>query len=124
MPTYPGAVELSGQDSKVIEPLFGAAQRETPPFIGLGIEVSKSQRNFRVPKETTFADIKAFYADKLQSAGWREDSAMRVFSDTLNATSGSLQGAVWLRVDQSLLIALATDPTSGEKELTLSLSTH
>jgi hypothetical protein len=47
MPTYPGAVELSGQDSKVIESLFGAAQRETPPFIGLGIEVSKAQRNFR-----------------------------------------------------------------------------
>ena len=49
---------------------------------------------------------------------------MRVLTDALNADSPDLQGAVWLRVDQSLMIALATDPATGEKELTLSLATH
>lgn len=124
LPTYPGAVELKVGESKIIDPIFLAAQHEAPPFIGLGIEVSKVQRTFQVPKETTFADVKAFYADKLQAAGWREDPAMRVFTNQLNTTSPNLQGAIWVRVDQTLLIAWATDPASGEKEVTLSLATH
>lgn len=123
LPTYPGAVELNASESKVIDPLFGPAQKETPPFIGLGIEVIKTQRNFRVPQETTFADIKKFYADKLLAGGWREDAAMRVFTNNANQTSQNLQGAIWVRVDQTLLIAMATDG-NGDKEVTLSLATH
>lgn len=122
--TYPGSRELKAGESKVIDPIFRAAQEETPPFIGLGIEVAKAQRTFQVPPETTFADVKAFYADKLQATGWREDPAMRVFTNQLNAGSPNLQGALWVRVDQTLLIALATDPANGQKEVTLSLSTH
>lgn len=124
LPTYPGAVELSAGESQVIDALFGPAQRETPPFIGLGIEVDKSQRNFRVPPETTFADIKAFYADKLLAGGWREDAAMREFTNNANSQVKNMQGAIWVRVDQSLLMVLATDSTTGEKELTLSIATH
>ncbi len=124
LPTFPGATELSANESKTINAVFGPAQRETPPFIGLGIEVIKTQRNFRVPKETTFADIKTFYADKLQAAGWREDPAMRVFTNNANQSSQNLQGAIWVRVDQTLLIALVSDPASDDKELTLSLATH
>jgi hypothetical protein len=123
LPTYPGATELNASESQVIEPLFGPAQRETPPFIGLGIEVVKTQRNFRVPSDTTFEMVKSFYADKLQAAGWREDAAMRVFTDNANANSKNLQGAIWVRVDQTLLIAMASN-ASGEKEVTLSLATH
>ncbi len=122
--TYPGATELNFGESKVIESVFGPAQRETPPFIGLGIEVDKTQRSFRVPQDTTFDQVKTFYADKLQAAGWREDPAMRVFTNNANEASKNLQGAIWVRVDQTLLIALAQDPSSGEKELTLSLATH
>jgi hypothetical protein len=124
LPTYPGATELNATESKIIDPIFGPAQRETPPFIGLGIEVAKSQRNFKVPKETTFGDIKAFYSDKLLAGGWREDAAMREFTNTANQHVENLQGAIWVRVDQTLLIALATDAASGDKELTLSLATH
>jgi len=124
LPTYPGAVELKSGESKVIDPVFGPAQRETPPFIGLGIEVLKSERNFQVPPQTTFADVKAFYADKLQSAGWREDPAMRVYTSQVNESSPRLQGGIWVRVDQTLFIALATDPATGAKEVTLSLATH
>lgn len=124
LPIYPGATELSAQQSKVVDALFGPAQQETPPFIGLGIEVDKTQRNFRVPPETTFSQIKTFYADKLQSAGWREDPAMRVFTNNANQSSKNLQGAIWVRVDQTLLIALVTDPSTGDKEVTLSLATH
>lgn len=123
LPTYPGAVELKTSESKIIDPIFGPAQKETPPFIGLGIEVVKTQRNFRLPKETTFAAVKAFYADKLLTGGWREDAAMRVFTDKANQASQNLQGAIWVRVDQTLLIAMASDP-NGEQELTLSLATH
>lgn len=124
LPTYPGATELSANESKIIDSVFGPAQRETPPFIGLGIEVVKTQRNFRVSNETTFEMVKTFYADKLQAAGWREDPAMRVFTNNANAKSANLQGAIWVRVDQTLLIALAGDPSGGGKELTLSLATH
>lgn len=124
LPTYPDAVELKVGESKVIDPLFGPAQRETPPFIGLGIEVLKNERTFRVPPDTTFAQVKSFYADKLQSAGWREDPAMRVYTSQVNESSPLLQGAIWVRVDQTLLIALASDPTNGGKEVTLSLATH
>lgn len=121
--TYPGATELNSAESKIIEPLFGAAQRETPPFIGLGIEVEKAQRNFRVPRETTFADVKAFYADKLLAGGWREDAAMREFTSHANAQMKNMQGAVWVRIDQTMLIVLATD-ANGDKELMLSLATR
>lgn len=124
LPTYPGATELSAGESKVIDPLFGPAQRETPPFIGLGIEVEKAQRNFRVPRETTFADVKAFYSDKLLAGGWREDAAMREFTDNANAQAKNMQGAIWVRVDQSLLLVLATDAATGEKEVTLSVATR
>lgn len=123
LPTYPGATELKASESKIVEALFGAAQRETPPFIGLGIEVDKAQRDFSVPKETTFEDIKSFYVDKLRAYGWREDPAMRVFTDNANTNAKNMQGAVWVRVDQTLLIVLASGAT-GEKELTLSLATH
>lgn len=122
--TYPGATELSAGESKIIDSVLGPAQRETPPFIGLGIEVIKNQRNFRVPRETSFDQIKAFYADKLLAGGWREDPAMRVFTTNANQRSQDMQGAIWLRVDQTLMIALVTDPASGDKELTLSLATH
>lgn len=124
LPTYPGATELSAGTSHVIDPIFHAAQQEPLPFIGLGIEIDKSQRTFRVPNETTFGAIKAFYADKLQAGGWREDAAMRVFTDNANKTSENLQGAIWVRVDQTLLIVLAADPATGDKEVTLSLATH
>lgn len=124
LPTYPGATELSAGQSKIIDPLFAPAQRETPPFIGLGIEVEKSQRNFSVPPETKFADIKAFYSDKLLAGGWREDAAMREFTNSANTAMQDLQGAIWVRVDQTLLIVLATDPTTGQKEVTLSMATR
>lgn len=124
LPTYPGATELKASESKIIEPIFGPAQRETPPFIGLGIEVDKSQRDFRVPNDTTFNQIKAFYADKLQAGGWRQDPAMRVFTDNANEQTTNIQGAIWVRVDQTLLIVLARNPDTGDKELTLSLATH
>lgn len=124
LPTYPGATELSAGQSKIIDPLFAPAQRETPPFIGLGIEVEKSQRNFSVPPEATFADIKAFYSDKLLAGGWREDPAMREFTNSANAAMQVMQGAIWVRVDQTLLVVLATDPATGQKELTLSMSTR
>jgi len=124
LPTYPGATELKPGESQVIDPLFGPAQRETPPFIGLGIEVEKSQRNFRMPPDTTFADVKAFYTDKLLAGGWREDPAMREFTDNANQQVTNMQGAVWVRVDQSLLIVMATDATTGEKEVTLSMATR
>jgi len=124
LPTYPGSTELSAGTSRVIDPIFHAAQQEPLPFIGLGIEIDKTQRTFRVPRETTFDAIKAFYADKLQAGGWREDPAMRIFTDNANRTSDKLQGAIWVRVDQTLLIALATDPATGDKEVTLSLATH
>jgi hypothetical protein len=122
--TFPGAQELKPGQSTVIDPLFKAAQDEPPPFIGLGIEVAKSYRTFRLPQGTTFADIKSFYADKLQSAGWREDGAMRVFTTQANASNPNLQGGLWVRIDQTLLAVLATDPGSGSKELMLSLATH
>lgn len=122
--TYPGATELNAGESRILDSVLGPAQRETPPFIGLGIEVIKNQRNFRVPRETTFDQIKAFYADKLLAGGWREDPAMRVFTNNANQRSHDMQGAIWVRVDQTLLIALVTDPASGDKELTLSLATH
>lgn len=124
LPTYPGASELGANESTIIDPIFAPAQRETPPFIGLGIQVIKTQKNFRVPKETTFRDVKAFYSDKLLAGGWREDAAIREFTNNANRQSENLQGAIWVRVDQTLLIALATDPNSGEKEMTLSLATR
>lgn len=124
LPAYPGATELKVGESKIIEPIFGPAQRETPPFIGLGIEVLKTQRDFRVPKDVTFNQIKAFYADKLQAGGWRQDPAMRVFTDNANDQIENVQGAIWVRVDQTLLIVLARNPADGAKELTLSLATH
>ncbi len=124
LPAYPGSVELDPGESQVIDPLFKQAQQEPLPFIGLGIEVVKNQRTFRIPKETTFADIKSFYADKLQAGGWREDPAMRIFTNQANAANPNLQGAIWVRVDQTLLIALATDPTNGNKEVMLSLALH
>ncbi len=124
LPTYPAATELSAGQSVLIEQTFGPAQRETPPFIGLGIEVEKEQRNFRVPSGTTFADVKAFYADKLLSGGWREDPAMREFTNNANSQVQNLQGAIWVRIDQTLLIVLATDAATGDKEMTLSLATR
>jgi len=124
LPTLPGSVELTNGSSRIIDPQFHAAQKETPPFIGLGIEVDKAQRTFTVPPDTTFAAVKSFYADKLQSAGWREDGGMRVFTDAANQANPNLQGAIWVRIDQTLMILLATDPASGNKELSLSLATH
>jgi hypothetical protein len=124
IPTYPGTNEIAASKSQIIGPLFNAAQQEPAPFIGLGIEVEKAQRTFTSPKETTFADIKSFYADKLQSAGWREDGGMRILTTQMNATNPNLQGAIWVRVDQTLLIVLATDTASGDKELMLSLATN
>jgi hypothetical protein len=122
--TYPGSVELSAGESKIIDPIFAPAQHETPPVIGLGIQVIKTQRNFRVPSDTTFDQIKAFYSDKLLAGGWREDPAMRVFTSSANQQMQNMQGAIWVRVDQTLLIVLARDPASGNKELSLSLATH
>jgi hypothetical protein len=124
LPTYPGAIEISTATSKVIAPVFGAAQAEPAPFIGLGIEVVKEQRTFQAPPQTTFEAVRAFYGDKLQSAGWREDPAMRVYTQAVNATSSNLQAGIWVRVDQTLLIALAADPATGNQELMLSLATH
>lgn len=124
LPIYPGATELTPGQSKIIEPIFGPAQRETPPFIGLGIEVVKSQRDFSVPPDTTFNQIKSFYSDKLKAGGWREDPAMRVFTQNANEQTTNLQGAIWVRVDQTLLIVLARNPDTGEKELQLSIATR
>ncbi len=124
IPTYPGAVALEPNSSQIIGPRFNAAQQETPPFIGLGIEVEKAYRIFQMPRETTFEDVKAFYADKLQSAGWRQDGGMRVLTAQLNATNPNLQGGIWVRVDQTLLLVLETDPQTGAKELMVSLATH
>jgi hypothetical protein len=124
LPTYPGATELSAGQSSVIDPIFGAAQRETPQFIGLGIEVVKEQRNFKVSTETTFSDLKAFYGDKLLAGGWREDAAIREFTNNANLQVENMQGAIWNRIDQTLLVVLATDATTGDKEFTLSLSTR
>lgn len=124
IPTYPGATLLDPGTSQIIAPLFSAAQREPPPFIGLGIEVEKAYRIFQTPRETTFEDVKTFYADKLQAAGWRQDGGMRVLTDQLNATNPNLQGGIWVRVDQTLMLVLATDPQTGDKELMTSLATH
>lgn len=124
LPIYPGATLVDPDASQIIGPLFNDAQRQAPPFIGLGIEVDKAYHIFQVPQATTFAAIKVFYADKLQSAGWREDGGMKVLLTQLNATNPNLQGGIWVRVDQSLLLALATDPRTGNQELMLSLATH
>lgn len=124
LPAYPGSVELEPGESKIADPLLREAQQEPLPFIGLGIEVEKAQRTFRVPKETTFVQLKSFYADKLQATGWREDGAIRFVLDQANLKNEQLQSALFIRVDQTLLIVLITDPANGEKELQLSLAMH
>ncbi len=121
IPAYPGATAL---DPNIANSLAKNMQQDAALRQAAGVGGKIEQKGYSVPKETTWDAVKAFYADKLKSAGWETNSMASNIMAQANAMNTAYQTDMWKKGSQTLTLILLNDPITSEKNLLLSLATN
>jgi hypothetical protein len=109
IPTFPGAsIQPRGQNT-MADALAGSFAMH----IGRQPDDSAVQL-FTVPAETTWAQTKGFYDERLSAAGWQPDAALLVEGDTFSY-------AGWSRGGQTFAIGLVENTIGDGAYLTTAI---
>ena len=135
LPVYPKAVQLEAGDSTIANTLQknmeqDAAIRKSMGALGSG---KTEQAGFQLPADTSWDEVKAFYAKQLEGSGWSSGlGGVAGMAVDVNAMMGAanqgndmFQTAMWSKDKQTLTVVYSVDPTNqNEKMLILSLSSR
>jgi hypothetical protein len=135
LPVYPDAVQLQPGDSTIADTLENnmaqdEAIRQAMGSLGGG---KTEQTGFQLPADTTWEQVKAFYAKELEANGWSSGLGgvagmavdVNAMMDTANQGNDVFQTAIWSKGKQTLSVIMTVMPTdSNEKMLILSLSSR
>jgi hypothetical protein len=135
LPVYPEAVQLEAGDSAIADTLENnmaqdAAMRDAMGPLGGGGKTE--QAGFQLPSDTSWEQVKAFYAKELEDNGWSSGLGgvagivdVNAMMDTANQDNDLYQIAIWSKGKQTLAVIYAVAPTNqDEKLLLLSLSSR
>jgi hypothetical protein len=125
IPAFTGATELSAADGGVGGTLANNNQVDQQIRQSMGAGGKVEQKGFKLPAETTWDQVKKFYDEKLQAAGWSTNSLVSGIMEQANQNNPVFRISNWQRNGQNVSVVLLTSPTDPQdKKLIVSLSTQ
>jgi hypothetical protein len=133
LPVYTGAVELKPGESTVGDTLAKNMQQDTALRQAMGTSGKTEQKGFKLPADTTWDQINAFYDKELKAAGWSSGLGgiagsfidMNAVMKAANEGNDLFKTAIWSKDKQTLAVVMTKNPTDpNDVELLLSLSTQ
>ncbi len=133
LPVYTGAVELKPGESAVGDTLSKNMQQDAALRQAMGAGGKTEQEGFKLPANTTWDQVNAFYDKELKAAGWSSGLGgiagslvdMNAVMKTANEGNDLFKTAIWSKDKQTLALVMTTNPTDpNDEELLLSLSTR
>jgi hypothetical protein len=133
LPVYTGAVELKPGESTVGDTLAKNMQQDTALRQAIGAGGKTEQKGFKLPADTTWDQVNAFYDKELKAAGWSSGLGgiagsfvdLNAVMNTANEDNGLFKIAIWSKDKQTLSVVMTKSPTDpSDEELLLSLSTQ
>ncbi len=109
VPAYPNATLLKPGENPMADTL--AKNVSTSASLGQKLD----QRMYTLPKDAQWDQIKGFYSDKLNGAGWQAINVPTV-------PNQMFQMSLYKKGAQSLTVAEITDPTTNDNFLLFSLA--
>ena len=93
LPVYTGAVELKPGESSLADTLANNNLADTAIRSNLGTGGKTEQRGFRLPADSSWDKIKAFYDEKLKADGWGTNSTISSIMEQANQGNNLFQSA-------------------------------
>ncbi len=133
LPVYTGAVELKPGESTVGDTLAKNMQQDAALRQAMGAGGKTEQEGFRLPAETSWDQVNAFYDKQLKAAGWSSGLGgiagsivdLNAVMKAANEGNDLFKIAIWSKDKQTLSVVMTTSPTDpNDEELLLSLSTR
>jgi len=133
LPRFPGATELKAGGSAIGNTLAQNMKQDAALRQAMGAGGKTEQLGFKLPGDTNWEQVKAFYDKELKAGGWESGlgGVAGGFVD-INAVMGAanqgnnlFQTAIWSKGKQTLTVAMVVSPTDNrQRELILSMSSQ
>ncbi len=125
IPAYPGATALQPGESRLADTLAQNNATDAALRGQLGVGGKVEQQGYRLPPETDWNAVKAFYDEKLKAAGWGTNSMVSGIMEQANQGNSMFQTANWQKGQQNVTVIMLTSPTDASvKELIVSLASN
>jgi len=133
IPVYPGAVELKAGASAVGDTLSQNEQTDAAMRQAMNAGGKIEQRAWQLPAGTAWTEVKSFYEEKLQAAGWQSGIGgagggfvdVNKMMDVANQANPISQTMILTKGKQSLTLLMLAMPGNKEgKQLIVSLASN
>jgi len=131
LPAYAGAVALQPGEDPVADTLAQNMEQNAQITSSLGVDSKIEQMAYRLPADTSWDDVLAFYKKELEGSGWKSglggpggDIAGDILNQA-NAGNDLFQMSMFSKGKQSLTIIRTADPLNpSQPYLIFSLATN
>jgi hypothetical protein len=133
IPVFPGAVELKPGTNPIGDTLSQNEKTDASMRQALNAGGKIEQRAWQLPAGTAWPEVKSFYEEKLQAAGWQSGiggvgggfADVNKMMDAANQSNPMAQTMILTKGKQSLTVLMLADPLNKEgKQLIVSLATN
>jgi len=132
LPAYPGAAELKSGENRIADTLKSNQATDAAMRQAMNVGGKIEQRGYALPKDAAWADVQAFYTERLKGAGWTSglQGVAGQFVDvnkmmSAAASASPVQTALFTKGSQSLTLVYMMDPLNKDhRQLILSLATN
>lgn len=133
IPVYPGAVELKAGTNAIGDTLNQNEQTDAAMRQAMNVGGKIEQRAWRLPAGVAWPEVKSFYEEKLQAAGWQSGiggagggfADVNKMMEAANQSNPMTQTMILTKGKQSLTLFMLANPVNKEgKQLIVSLATH
>lgn len=133
IPVFPGAVELISGTNSIADTLSQNEKADAAMRQALNARGKVEQRAWQLPSGTAWPEVKSFYEEKLQAAGWQSGIGgagggfvdVNKMMDVANQANPVSQTMILTKGTQSLtLLMLAMPGNKDGKQLIVSLATN
>ena len=133
IPVFPGALELTAGTSAVGDTLSQNEQTDAAMRKAMNAGGKIEQRAWQLPAGTAWPEVKSFYEEKLQAAGWQSGlggvaggfADVNKMMDAANQSNPMSQTMIFSKGKQSLTLLMLAMPMNKEgKQLIVSLATN
>jgi hypothetical protein len=131
IPVYSGASALEPGQDRIADTLIQNMEQDASVRANLGVGGNMEQKAYRLPKDSTWEQVKSFYEQELAAAGWKSGvggpggSLASGIMESASAGNPLFQTALWSRGKQTLTLVRSVDPTNESGVyLIMSLNTN
>jgi len=133
IPAYPAAMELKAGTNAIGDTLAQNEKTDAAMRQAMNAGGKIEQRAWQLPAAATWSQVKAFYEEKLQAAGWQSGLGgvgggfvdVNKMMDAANQANPLAQTMIFTKGKQSLTLLMTDMPVNQEgKQLILSLATN